>query len=108
LTAVEDRLPTLPRMPTLEGQGWRGNGQSARRPVWTGFKTGGTGYRKKKNDSGIDISKHPLGTLLTTLSYLEVAETKCTDNANITDCEFVASYNWLTMPARTILVPGKF
>lgn len=94
-------------MSTYNGQGRRGGGFSSRGAGWVGFTSGGTGYSKPKKDSGPDISKIPLGNLVTNLSYSDVTETKCTDSVSITDCEYVASYNWLNMAVPTILVPGK-
>lgn len=52
----------------------------------------------------------PRGPVLTKLSEgdLNVASEVKSQDAKITDCEYVASYNWLNRKEPTILVPGEF
>jgi hypothetical protein len=55
-----------------------------------------------------DLTKHPLGELLTTFSNRDLNQTLAADGdaASIKNCEFVASYNWIDATAPTITVPG--
>ena len=53
----------------------------------------------------------PLGPLLQTLSEADLlatdqAQSSCDKPAKITDCTYVASFNWLDRDEPTILIPG--
>lgn len=56
-----------------------------------------------------DIKKNPLGDLLKTiLAPRLVVEAKDAALASeITDCQYVSSYDWLNDQTPTILIPGK-
>lgn len=101
-------------MSTHNGRSWRGGGWSSRgrgRAGGAGFSTRGRGngnsWRKRDPEPKPDLSKHPLGSLLATLSYTELIGAKSNDNTKISDCEYVASYNWLNTTEPNILVPGR-
>ncbi|KAK6527343.1 hypothetical protein TWF281_010524 [Arthrobotrys megalospora] len=58
-----------------------------------------------------DIFKHPLGNLVAKITTKDIDLTASDDTlsttAVITDCEYVASYNWMNESASTIMAPGK-
>ncbi|KAK6496367.1 hypothetical protein TWF481_002392 [Arthrobotrys musiformis] len=58
-----------------------------------------------------DIVKYPLGNLVTKITTKDIDLTASDDTlsatAVISDCEYVASYNWMNENASTIMVPGK-
>jgi len=62
----------------------------------------------KRNEVKLDLVKHPLGELLTTLNNSDLKPTLATpgDAALIKDCEYVASYNWVDATTPTIMIPG--
>lgn len=70
---------------------------------------GGKNFPHKKEQIKPDIVKNPLGKLKETIhasdSTLLVKDLSRT--ATITDCRYLASYNWLNRSAPTIAVPGK-
>jgi hypothetical protein len=74
----------------------RGRGRGGRIP-----------FTKGREQIKPDIEKHPLGELLKTFhsSDLGVEQSGFARHATISDCQYVASYNWLN--DRTIIVPGK-
>jgi hypothetical protein len=55
-----------------------------------------------------DLKNHPLGDLVKTLrnSDLSVEESHIAKPPTISDCRYVASYNWSNDPVPTIIVPG--
>lgn len=63
--------------------------------------------RKRNNMRKPDLIKHPLGELLTTITMTDLQSEKQETASKITDCQYVASYNWLSKATPTILVPGK-
>jgi hypothetical protein len=76
----------------------------------TGRGRGGrTPFTKGREQIKPDIEKHPLGELLKTFysSDLGVDQGESAHRAVISDCEYVASYNWLNDRNPTIIVPGK-
>jgi len=85
-----------------------------------GYERGGFAPRRGRGRGGArpfvkrtvvkpDIVKHPLGQLLQTfkLSDLQSLTDRAVDSDTITNCEYVASYNWTDAKTPTILVPGK-
>lgn len=86
------------------GRGWRSRypGRASRPSSrWSG-----------RDDSTIpQPPSPPLGPLLQTLTELDLSAAGLTENhdggrAEITDCAYVASFNWLDRDEPTILVPG--
>jgi hypothetical protein len=76
----------------------RGRGRGGRAP-----------FTKGREQINLDIEKHPLGVLLKTFhsSDLGVGQSNSTYPAAISDCQYVASYNWLNDRDPTIIVPGN-
>lgn len=71
----------------------------------------GGGYRpftKVRESVKPDIEKYPLGQLLQTFrdSDLRVEAKTLSHKVSITNCDCVASYNWLSEKAPTIIIPG--
>ncbi|KAK6508266.1 hypothetical protein TWF506_010362 [Arthrobotrys conoides] len=92
------------------GRGGRDGGRGGR----DGGRGGGGGGRGGRQGAPLqpDIVKHPLGDLVAkiTTKDLDINLTASDDTlstAIITDCEYVASYNWMNESASTIMVPGK-
>ncbi|KAJ4366236.1 hypothetical protein N0V83_007872 [Neocucurbitaria cava] len=56
-----------------------------------------------------DIESHPLGQLLQTVHNSDLLDmpSNSSHNVTITDCQYVASYNWLNNSNPTVVVPGK-
>jgi hypothetical protein len=74
-------------------------------------------YVNDKRYNTPDIKKHPLGSLLRTFKGLdttapvsdaaELLSFKVCDNRlHISDCQYIASYNWLGCMEPTIITPG--
>ncbi|EPS44064.1 hypothetical protein H072_1968 [Dactylellina haptotyla CBS 200.50] len=95
---------------------WRGASSSGR----AGFAPrGGRGGGRGRGGRGghqsaplqPDIVKHPLGDLVAKITTKDIDPTGSEDTfsaaAVITDCEYVASYNWMNEGASTIMAPGK-
>jgi hypothetical protein len=53
-----------------------------------------------------DLEKHPLGDLVKELHISDLG-LESIDRAKISDCQYVASYNWLGDEVPTIVVPGN-
>lgn len=70
---------------------------------------GNRSFTKQREPPKLDIRKHPLGELLQTFrnADLEVPNLIVPDESFISDCQYVASYNWLDDELPTIIVPGK-
>ncbi|KAF2205316.1 hypothetical protein GQ43DRAFT_477463 [Delitschia confertaspora ATCC 74209] len=90
----------------------------ARGSEWKGKEGGGTSPWRGNNvknsyalkpQSGPDISLHPLGDMLTTITNdcLDTAAKLVTGTSSITDCKYIGSYNWLDAKDPTIIIPGK-
>jgi hypothetical protein len=54
-----------------------------------------------------DLERHPLGDLVKEFRISNLS-LKPIDSVEITDCQYVASYNWLNDKVPTIVVPGEF
>ncbi|KAF1851482.1 uncharacterized protein K460DRAFT_298555 [Cucurbitaria berberidis CBS 394.84] len=69
----------------------------------------GRPFAKPREPVKPDIEKYPLGKLLQTLqaSDLIPEQNGLSHKAAITDCQYIASYNWLNNSTPTIIVPGK-
>jgi hypothetical protein len=80
------------------GRGGRGGNAPRTRP-----------FPNSKQPVTPDIQKHPLGPLLHTISQGSIESLLLDDplNNTISDCELVASYNWLDEKTPTIVVPGE-
>ncbi|KAF1998617.1 hypothetical protein P154DRAFT_408136, partial [Amniculicola lignicola CBS 123094] len=78
--------------------GWAGRGQY--------FPKGGGGAH---TFTVPDTHKNPLGDIVTTISVSDLNEPpkRFKDTAKISDCQYVASYNWLAEISPTIAVPGQ-
>lgn len=65
-------------------------------------------FTKRREVTKPDIEKYPLGRLLETFrtSDLKTKDGESTDAPVISDCQYVASYNWLNEEAPSIVVPG--
>ncbi|KAK6358813.1 hypothetical protein TWF730_008132 [Orbilia blumenaviensis] len=96
---------------------WRGASSSGRAGFAPGGGRGSRGGRggrsvpQRQAPPQPDIVKHPLGNLVAKIATQDIDVTSPGDNlsaaAVITDCEYVASYNWMNESASTIMVPGK-
>ncbi|KAJ4325365.1 hypothetical protein N0V94_000707 [Neodidymelliopsis sp. IMI 364377] len=66
-------------------------------------------FVKRQEPTRPDINKHPLGELLVLLrnSNLETLRNDPLYLPGISNCQYVASYNWLGDKTATILVPGQ-
>ena len=53
----------------------------------------------------LDIEKHPLGDTVNEFHSSNLS-LKPIDLAEISDCQYVASYNWLNDEVPTIVIPG--
>jgi hypothetical protein len=91
---------------------WRGGNNSSRgrggKP-WS--------YVNDKRHNTPDIKKHPLGSLLRTFKGLDTTSPVsdaaellsfkvCDNRLQISDCQYIASYNWLGSTEPTIMTPG--
>lgn len=67
-------------------------------------------FSKPREQVKPDINKHPLGKLVKTFSILDlkVGSGQALPDTEISDCQYVASYNWLNSQNPTIVVPGEF
>jgi hypothetical protein len=65
---------------------------------------------KRQEPTKPDLTKHPLGELIGSLRNpdLETSRNDSLYHPGISNCQYVASYNWLGDKTTTILVPGKF
>ncbi|KAF3153579.1 hypothetical protein TWF569_001890 [Orbilia oligospora] len=92
---------------------WRGASSSGRAGFAPrGGRGGGRGGRGGRQSAPQpDIVKHPLGNLVAKITTKDIDLTASGDTlsatAVISDCEYVASYNWMNESASTIMVPGK-
>ncbi|KAF2742813.1 hypothetical protein M011DRAFT_452333 [Sporormia fimetaria CBS 119925] len=75
------------------GRGARGRG--GRAPFLT-----------KTRETNPDLEKHPLGCLIKEFGSPDLGLNPV-DLAKISDCQYVASYNWLNDEVPTIVIPGK-
>jgi len=95
-----------------KGKGFTGTGRRGWAPR-SGFARGeGRGGRyadpgKRDNMPRPDLSQHPLGELMTTITMSDLLAEEKKTTAKITDCQYVASYNWLSKAMPTILIPGQ-
>lgn len=53
-----------------------------------------------------DLEKHPLGDLVKEFHSSDLS-LKPINLAEISDCQYVASYNWLNDEVPTIIIPGN-
>ncbi|KAL1795342.1 hypothetical protein ACET3X_007158 [Alternaria dauci] len=74
----------------------RGRGRGGRAPFFT----------KPREQVKPDLERHPLGDLVKEFRSSDLS-LKPADLAEISDCRYVASYNWLNGKVPTIVVPGK-
>jgi hypothetical protein len=74
----------------------RGRGRGGRVPYFV----------KNREQTRPDLERHPLGGLVKELRSSNLS-LKPIDVAEISDCQYVASYNWLSDEVPTIVVPGK-
>ncbi|KAF3919194.1 hypothetical protein AA313_de0200314 [Arthrobotrys entomopaga] len=101
---------------------WKGGSSSNGRAGFTprgggyggGRGRGGRGGRQLRPPPQPDIVKHPLGDLVSKITTKDLDKPTASDDntlsgtAVITDCEYVASYNWINdQNASTIMAPGK-
>ncbi len=94
------------------GRGERGNERGRGRTTARGS---GTSWRFNDR-SGRSAPTHdsfegqPVGDLLGTITLTEIqSSVRFKDTAlTITDCQYIASYNWLDRQKATILVPGQY
>jgi len=94
------------------GRGERGNERGRGRTTARGS---GTNWRFNAR-SGRSASTHdsiegqPMGDLLGTITLTEIqSSVRFKDTTlTITDCQYIASYNWLDRQKATILVPGQY
>ncbi|KAK6526383.1 hypothetical protein TWF694_004980 [Orbilia ellipsospora] len=100
---------------------WRGASSSGRADFAPrggrggGRRRGGRGGRQgapqRQAPLQPDIVKYPLGNLVAKITTKDIDLTASDDTlsttAVITDCEYVASYNWMNDSASTIMTPGK-
>jgi hypothetical protein len=75
----------------------RGRGRGGRASLFT----------KTREPMKPDLDKHPLGDLVKEFHSSDLS-LKPIDLAEISDCQYVASYNWLNDEVPTIVVPGNF
>jgi hypothetical protein len=75
----------------------RGRGRGGRVPYFV----------KNREQVQPDLEKYPLGDLVKLFRISDLS-LKPLDLAEITDCQHVASYNWLNDEVPTIVVPGKY
>ncbi|KAI4689111.1 hypothetical protein J4E81_007828 [Alternaria sp. BMP 2799] len=79
--------------------GWaprRGRGRGGRAPH----------FAKNREQPKPDLHAHPLGDLVKVFRSSDLS-LKPIDSAEISNCQHVASYNWLNDEVPTIVVPGK-
>jgi hypothetical protein len=75
----------------------RGRGRGGRAPL----------FAKTREPIKPDLEKHPLGDLVMEFRSSDLS-LKPIDLAEISNCQYVASYNWLNDEVPTIVVPGNF
>ena len=77
----------------------RGQGRGGRYPH----------FNKPREQQKPDLTKHPLGDLVETISAsnLDVGANTTSHSTEISGCEYVASYNWTNDKNPTIIVPGR-
>ncbi|KAF2112086.1 hypothetical protein BDV96DRAFT_498594 [Lophiotrema nucula] len=81
----------------------RGGGFSSR-----GKSSNWGSHRKRNDQEGPDISKHPLGQLLRTISPSDLnLDADQEHSISISNSEYVASYNWVNEESSTITIPGR-
>ncbi|KAF1364341.1 hypothetical protein EJ07DRAFT_162150 [Lizonia empirigonia] len=74
----------------------RGRGRGGRAPL----------FAKTREPMKPDLEKHPLGDLVKEICSSDLS-LKPIDLAEISDCQYAASYNWLNDEVPTIVIPGK-
>ncbi len=93
-------------------RGERGNERSRGRTMVRGSGTtwrfGARGGRNAPTRDSLE--GQPMGDLLGTITLTELQSSVRFKDATltITDCQYVASYNWLNRQKATILVPGQY
>ncbi|KAF2277902.1 uncharacterized protein EI97DRAFT_415643 [Westerdykella ornata] len=77
----------------------------------SGSRGGRGGYSRINNRHKYpkpDLSKDPLGGLITTISNSDLTNPDgAVENPEITECAYIASYTWTNEASPTIVVPGK-
>ncbi|PSN66895.1 hypothetical protein BS50DRAFT_600499 [Corynespora cassiicola Philippines] len=82
---------------------WRGRGGYAPRRG-----RGGAPLRPVRREVQPDLGKHPLGKLLQTIKPSDLLSVNLPlGDPAITNCNDIASYNWLNSATPTIVVPGR-
>lgn len=76
-----------------------------------GIRGGRGGWGRQSNHQAPpqpDTLRHPLGQLITTIinQDLIVSDISLPNPASISDCEYVASYNWMNEGVPTLMIPG--
>ncbi|KAH8623573.1 hypothetical protein IG631_22052 [Alternaria alternata] len=61
---------------------------------------------KPREQAKPDLERHPLGDLVKVFRSSDLS-LKPADLAEISNCKYVASYNWLNGKVPTIVVPGE-
>ncbi|KAH9863900.1 hypothetical protein J1614_009832, partial [Plenodomus biglobosus] len=61
----------------------------------------------KREPVKLDTDKHPLGELLKTVYASDLKPDSFSRGASIDDCQYVASYNWLSGAEATVIFPGR-
>jgi hypothetical protein len=64
-------------------------------------------FAKAREPMKPDLEKQPLGDLVKEFHSSDLS-LKPIDLAEIFDCQYVASYNWLNDEVPTIVIPGNF
>lgn len=88
----------------------RGRGSEVHRPFpRRGISGRGFGrFDRRKNNDVIRSPSPPRGEILGMIFQHELAEQLgVKEEAKITGCEYLASYNWLNKKAPTIIIPGR-
>ncbi|KAK6330663.1 hypothetical protein TWF718_002860 [Orbilia javanica] len=90
------------------GRGGRGDRGSGGRG---GGRGGRSAPQRQAPPPQPDIFKHPLGNLVAKITTKDIDLTASNGTlsaaAAITECEYVASYNWMNDSTSTIMAPGK-
>ncbi|XP_014550542.1 hypothetical protein COCVIDRAFT_42974 [Bipolaris victoriae FI3] len=89
------------------GTSSRGGGLAPRRGQGRGGRY--LYFNKPREPPKPDLTKHPLGDLVDTISAsdLDVGASTTSHSTEISGCEYVSSYNWTNDANSTIVVPGK-
>ncbi|KAK2737505.1 geranylgeranyl pyrophosphate synthetase [Colletotrichum kahawae] len=72
------------------------------------FRRNNNWQRPQRPNSGLDVAAPPFGPLIESIAIADLAKSasKYSSSAAVTDCEVLASYNWLDRAQPTMKVPG--